>query len=284
MDNKPPLPKKLASKVRVAQKTVNSTTQHYLHREKKIPELQAELAAWEADRQAWAEKHYPELGGPDSYPVQWRVKNITEKLEGYLREQTSLIEEAEAARVRLSHVEDEVFALLASMRPSTGRVPWPNIATSVEAIRIEMDLEAKKTASDIALYEAKRREEDRLWEKERSCEQAEQEREERREKLREIKEMVAKGPAHVLYDTIYRRLVSEAFKAFTDAARKDPSSPSFLAGGMVRFLESPAVKAAEAEARMQATAIIGSASAEGRALWDICRAHGCYTPETLPRE
>lgn len=284
MDDAPPLPKKLASKVRAAQKNVNSATKHYLHREKTIPELQAELAAWKADREGWAEKHYPGLGGPESYPVQWRVQNITDKLERYLQEQPSLIEEAESARVRLSHMEDEVFALLASMRPSTGRVPWPNIATSVEAIRIEMEVEAKKTAAAIALYEAKRREEDRLWEEERAREQAEKEREERRERLREIKEMVAKGPAYVLYDTIYRRLISEAFTAFNEVARKDPSSTSLLAGGMAQFLGSAEVHAAEIEAQTQTKALISAARAQGRDLWDTCREHGCYTPETIPGE
>lgn len=104
MDNKPMLPKKLASKIRAAQKKVNSTTKRSLYGEAQLPKLIAEVAAWKADPETWAEKYYPGCGGPESYPVQWRLQSIIDRLERRLKNQPILEEEVEAARHHLGVV------------------------------------------------------------------------------------------------------------------------------------------------------------------------------------
>ena len=122
--SRPDIPKKLAARVRSAQKRVTDLRDSLIHNQKRRLQAQAELDDFHRDPEAYAADRYGNHG-VDSYPVQTRTSRLADDV-AYRSSRISEIErdlpDAEAALVA---VEADVLAEVLAMRPSTGRVPWP---------------------------------------------------------------------------------------------------------------------------------------------------------------
>jgi hypothetical protein len=121
----PHVPKRLASRIRAAQRRVESARIAIVSDEQRIEQDATRIAEYERSPAQFAEKHYHGLP-VDSYPVQTNISRCRESLE-YRTSRRSLrwieLEEAEKAS---KQVETEVLQELTRMRANTpGRVPWP---------------------------------------------------------------------------------------------------------------------------------------------------------------
>jgi hypothetical protein len=121
---RPDLPKRLASRIRAAQSTVEQERFSVIGTERTISDEQARVAEFEADPEAFAGKYY-RGHGVDSYPVTTTMARTRERLEYNVRRQPVRIERLAEAERTLATVEEEVLREVQAMRPSTGRVPWP---------------------------------------------------------------------------------------------------------------------------------------------------------------
>ncbi|ARA80304.1 MULTISPECIES: hypothetical protein [Pseudomonas syringae group] len=122
---KPDLPKRLESKVRNALAKVQTIRDSIVHSEIKLAEEQAVVDEFESDPVAFAARKYPRHD-VDSYPVQTHISRKRESIEYQLKRKPERWIELEEAEANLARVEAEVLAEVASMRPSSGRLPYPS--------------------------------------------------------------------------------------------------------------------------------------------------------------
>lgn len=139
--DRPPLPKRLASRIVAAQNKVTSARDDVIHYDHRIKACTTELAEFDADPEAYARKRYGNHG-VDSYPVTTRIGHQREDLDYRTRNLPRKYDELAAAEQHLADVEDAVLRELGAMRPNTpGRVPWPAPLPSFKRHR-ELMLEA----------------------------------------------------------------------------------------------------------------------------------------------
>lgn len=139
--DRPPLPKRLASRIVAAQNKVTSARDDVIHYDRRIKACTTELAEFDGDSEAYARKRYGNHG-VDSYPVTTRIGHQREDLDYRTRNLPRKYDELAAAEQHLADVEDAVLRELGAMRPNTpGRVPWPAPLPSFKRHR-ELMLEA----------------------------------------------------------------------------------------------------------------------------------------------
>ncbi|WP_186083104.1 hypothetical protein [Burkholderia gladioli] len=162
--DRPPLPKRLASRIVAAQNKVTSARDDVIHYDRRIKACTTELAEFDADPAAYARKRYGNHG-VDSYPVQTRISRQQEDLDYRMRNLPRKYDELAAAEQHLADVEDAVLRELGAMRPNTpGRVPWPAPLPSFKRHR-ELMLEAwERMLQASAEQRARQDEAHRVWE------------------------------------------------------------------------------------------------------------------------
>lgn len=272
---KPLIPKSLAARIRGAQTRLQSCIQEQIWAEKRIPETEAKLAAFDADPEGWSELNYPTCGGPSSYPVQTHITHAREYLARKIERRPAEAQALEDALQNLQEVEADVLAKVQSMRPTPGRVPWPKPVKdlAVQAAQLKAndarDL-LKRVQMDRRFNALLQREEDRQEEKQR------------REEVREIRAMVAKGPEHVIRMGMSRRAIQTAFKAFTESDQYQQGLQGGWTGGLMAFMNGANVLDAERDGLLDADLIIQAAKSNGEDLWNVCSRFGLYTPDTQP--
>lgn len=166
--DRPPLPKRLASRIVAAQNKVTSARDSIIDYDRRIKNSTSELAEFDADPQAYASKRYGNHG-VDSYPVQTRIERQREELDYRTRNLPRKYDELAETEQHLADVEAEVLRELGAMRPNTpGRVPWPAPLPTFKRRR-ELMLDAwnrmlrehaEHQAREAAEFEARQRVED----------------------------------------------------------------------------------------------------------------------------
>lgn len=131
---KPDLPKRLESKVRNALAKVQTIRNSIVHAEIKLGEEQAVVDDFDCNPVGFAARNYPRHG-VDSYPVQTHISRKRESIEYQLKRKPERWIELEEAEANLARVEAEVLAEVASMRPSSGRLPYPSSLPPFEVQR-----------------------------------------------------------------------------------------------------------------------------------------------------
>ncbi|MCA8162087.1 hypothetical protein ACRS8P_27980 [Burkholderia cenocepacia] len=164
--DRPPLPKRLASRIVAAQNKVTSSRDSIIDYDRRIKNSTAELAEFDADAVAYARKRYGNHG-VDSYPVQTRIERQQEELDYRMRNLPRKYDELAAAEHRLADVEAEVLRELGAMRSNTpGRVPWPAPLPTFKRHR-ELMLEAwNRMLRDMAEQRARDDAAHRAWQAE----------------------------------------------------------------------------------------------------------------------
>jgi hypothetical protein len=121
----PQVPKRLASKIRLAQRRVETARIAIVADEQRIDQDAERIAEYERSPTLFAEKHYRGMS-VDSYPVQTNISRCRRDLEYRVSKRDARWIELEEAEKALKRVELEVLQELARMRANTpGRVPWP---------------------------------------------------------------------------------------------------------------------------------------------------------------
>lgn len=121
---RPDIPKRLASRIRAAQGKVEQERCSVISTEKLIASEQARVKEFESDPKAFAARYY-RGHDVDSYPVTTTMERTRERLEYNIRRQPVRIERLAEAERNLVAVEEDVLREVQTMRPSSGRVPWP---------------------------------------------------------------------------------------------------------------------------------------------------------------
>ncbi|MBM6595346.1 hypothetical protein [Microvirga pudoricolor] len=124
MTSLPPIPKKLAARIRAAQAKVVNARGWIESTEFNALQDEARWNEFVRDPEAFARKHYPGHG-VDSYPVQTNTSRIREKLDKLPARRERNRRELEEADALLANVEAEVLEEVSRMRPTAGRVLWP---------------------------------------------------------------------------------------------------------------------------------------------------------------
>lgn len=168
--HRPPIPKRLAAKIRAAQAKVTAARYDVLHDEERSDQDSSRIAEYDSNPVAFARKYYGN-NPPNSYPVQ---TNISRCREGLSRRRFRLPERIEAlatAEVQLKLTEDQVLQELGRIKQGTrGRVPWPRQLRSLERLRhvealisqrLEREYERQR-ANDEAEFEAEVVEQERI--------------------------------------------------------------------------------------------------------------------------
>jgi hypothetical protein len=123
-DSRPPIPKAHAAKIRAARGRLTTAQDSLIHCEDRIDQGRARVAEYEADPHAFATRYYPGHGS-DSYPVRTTIAREREALSYYQGSVARRSQEIMAAEIAFLAVEVEMLAVVAMMRPSRGRVAWP---------------------------------------------------------------------------------------------------------------------------------------------------------------
>ncbi|NKK58802.1 hypothetical protein GFM44_23165 [Rhizobium leguminosarum bv. viciae] len=121
---RPPIPKKLAARIRAAQAKVLDARGWIEASAFNSLQDEARWNEFARDPEAFARKYYPGHS-VDSYPVQTNTSRIREKLDKLPAYRERNQRDLEAADAELVKVEGEVFEEVGRMRPTDGRVPWP---------------------------------------------------------------------------------------------------------------------------------------------------------------
>lgn len=141
MYTRPDLPKRLAARVRGAQDKVLSARGRIESLEFNTVQDQARWDEFARDPEAFARKFYPGHS-VDSYPVRTNTGRIREKLDDLSGKKERNRLELEEAEANLRAVEAEVLSEVERMRPSDGRVPWPELLEAHEAFMKRVMAEA----------------------------------------------------------------------------------------------------------------------------------------------
>lgn len=145
---KPDLPKRLASRIRGAQRAVEKARFEIWIDGDGLAQKLARIAEFEGNPVGFAERHY-RGNGPDSYPVQTNIERARESVQRKINRQAPQAAALRAADGRLVAVEAEVLAEVTAMKPSPGRVPWPKPLKSIERAFAQYQ---RDEARDEALY------------------------------------------------------------------------------------------------------------------------------------
>lgn len=121
---RPPIPKRLAARIRAAQAKVLDARGWIEGLAFNSPQDEARWKEYAMDPDAFARKHYPGHGA-ESYPVQTNISRIREKLDKLPSRMERNQRELDIAQAELLRVEAEVLEQVQRMRPASGRVPWP---------------------------------------------------------------------------------------------------------------------------------------------------------------
>ena len=121
---RPPIPKRLAARIRGAQERVRQKRLSIVAAEYNYGNSERRVATFEADPNRFAERHY-RGHAVDSYPVQTTIARERERIEYHERRHDERVRELAVLELELERVEDEVLRAVARMRPSRGRIPWP---------------------------------------------------------------------------------------------------------------------------------------------------------------
>lgn len=166
---KPDIPKRLASKIRAAQHELKEVLHYIAAADFNHRQNAPRLAEYDADPVAFARKHYPRHS-VDSYPVQTNISRIREKEEYYASRQDIRKQRVKDRLRELQDVEDAVLAEVTAMRPSAGRVPWPDPLPSVDEMmaehRAEEDRILEQSRHDNIIRQQAIDEDDRLEQEE----------------------------------------------------------------------------------------------------------------------
>lgn len=162
---RPPIPKRLAAKIRSAQEKVNDARYGIIHGDNRVARKASRIAEYEANPVSFARRYYGD-NPYDSYPVQTNISRCREDLEYQRSRRAKRIDDLVTAEVNLKLVEEQVLQEIARMRPTSGRVPWPRPLRSLEKLRhIEslinqrLDRESQRQrARDEAEYQAELKE------------------------------------------------------------------------------------------------------------------------------
>lgn len=256
---KPDIPKALAARIRGAQRKLEDQIQTHIWAQREISEIEKKLADFEADPVGWAETNYPGHG-PDSYPVQTHISRASDALIRKKGRRSAELQALANAQENLRLVEQEVLDKISRLRPTSGRVPWPeplaDIPTYARELQAWKDEHAARSAIGAREREAAFQEEMRQLD----AEQHERDRQ-------GIRDLVAQGPEEVIMTGLILRTASEAYKDFNN--------------GVVAFAYSQEARAAEASGRAKALRIISDAKSRGVDLWNVVRELGFPSPETL---
>jgi hypothetical protein len=141
------LPKPLASRVRAAFRRISEARRQLVHNRHRLAEQIARLQDYESNPEAFAARNYHGLS-VDSYPVQTTIRRTREDIEGRfeaIKECRSdvLRYEAEAERI-----VQEAIEAVGAMRPTSGRVPFPDAPTSEHEIEAEYAFRANENKID----------------------------------------------------------------------------------------------------------------------------------------
>lgn len=120
----PPIPKRLAARIRAAQMKVQEARGWIYATEFNALQYEARWNEFARDPAAFAQKYYPGHG-VDSYPVQTNMARIRERLEKLPAQRDRNYRDLEEADAQLSKVEADVLKEVGHMRASPGRTPWP---------------------------------------------------------------------------------------------------------------------------------------------------------------
>jgi len=121
----PPIPKRLAARIRAAQARVLDVRSRIEATEFNSLQDEARWNEFTRDPEAFARKYYPGHG-VDSYPVQTNTSRIREKLDKLPARRERNQRDLGEANAQLTKVEAEVQGEVSQMRPTTGLVPWPS--------------------------------------------------------------------------------------------------------------------------------------------------------------
>jgi hypothetical protein len=172
---RPDIPKRMASRIRAAQNRVVDAVNDIFLQERSEARYREELADFERDPDAFAQRHYPG-NGVDSYPVQTRIARLRELFPIIVASQAEKKRAVDDAVEGLAIAESEVLKELAGMRPGTkGRVPWPKPIPSIETLRRVMEKEEREASAKYA----------RQWERQQAEDRASELRDERKLRARQ---------------------------------------------------------------------------------------------------
>lgn len=125
MSTRPPIPKKLAARIRGAQAKVLDARGWIEATAFNSLQDEARWSEFARNPEAFALKYYPGHA-VDSYPVQTNTSRIREKLDKLPARMARNQRELEEANAELERVEAEVLDEVSRMRSTSGRVPWPD--------------------------------------------------------------------------------------------------------------------------------------------------------------
>lgn len=134
---RPLIPKRLAARVRGAQRRVTEARWSVLAGDLNEQQSERRLADFYSDPSGFARRYYGSHG-VDSYPVQTTISREHERLDYNQRRKEARLAELAEAEVNLAEVEAAVLGEVAVMRPSKGRVQWPRSLPSFEQYREHM--------------------------------------------------------------------------------------------------------------------------------------------------
>lgn len=134
--SRPPIPKRLASRLRAIYAKVADARGHVAFAEAKILDCTLHIQEYGADPALFARLHYPFTDGPDSYPVQTNIARTRAAIEHKIERMPIYLEAVAAAEAKMAIVEKEVLDTLSAMREETlGRIEWPSEPMSLESYR-----------------------------------------------------------------------------------------------------------------------------------------------------
>lgn len=125
MSNHPPIPKRLAARIRGAQKKVEEKRGDIMVSEYNVRQDKKRVKEFESDPNGFAARHYGQHG-VDSYPVQTNIERCRERISYHNRRKNERIGELAELETALMKIEEEILAEVNYMRPTAGRVPWPD--------------------------------------------------------------------------------------------------------------------------------------------------------------
>ncbi|MFX4087073.1 hypothetical protein ACKU27_18440 [Sphingobium yanoikuyae] len=151
MAKKPEIPKRLAARIRGAQEKVRQARLAIKADEFNGRQISSRLDEYDSDPHGFASRHYGR-NGFDSYPVQTNISHNRERI-GYIesRREQRITDLAEA-EANLERVEAEVLAEVRSMRPTSGRVPWPRRLPSFANYKEEVTRELAQLREEHIRY------------------------------------------------------------------------------------------------------------------------------------
>ncbi len=126
INNRPPIPKRLANQITTAQNRVLSVQERIISAETRIKEQAAELETYALSPRTWVTSLYGPRMAIDAYPPTTRISRIKEDYEGGIARRPIRALAYQEALEKLNQLEKKVLEEVTGTRASTGRVAWPN--------------------------------------------------------------------------------------------------------------------------------------------------------------